>query len=194
MANSGAVLADEKRDLDAIVTASLRSFYADISQDWWGRENEMVNLFAWSHLAKQVRANTIFSNVGQIGIEVAVRQLPKEVLLKIHPTSQRPKSDVRKDLVIWPSARMSLWKANLPGNEPLAIMEWKVNHFLNRAAHQKNRRDYLLDVEWLRETSARDGMRSFIGYAVLVEDTQSPKTLICTRLQNGDAAKFLVLP
>ena len=190
----GSAVVQEKRDLDTIVKSSLRSFYADISRDWWGRENEMVNLYAWCHLAKQAQAGTILSDVGQIGIEVAVRQLPKEVLLKINPKTQRPKSDVRKDLVIWPSARMSLWKSNLPSNEPLTIMEWKVNHFLNRAVHEKNRRDYLLDIEWLRHTSRRDGMGTFTGYAVFVEDTQIPKTLTCTRLQAGTESTLLRLP
>jgi hypothetical protein len=128
-------------EFDSIVEQSLRLFYQDICSEWCGRENEMVNLYALSHLAKQVRPNTILSDVGQIGIEVAVRQLPKEALLKWNPKAESPKKDVRKDLVIWPSARMSLWNANIPCNEPLAIMEGKVNHFLNRAVHKKNRRD-----------------------------------------------------
>jgi hypothetical protein len=178
-------------ELDAIVEQSLRSFYEDICSEWYGRENEMVNLYAWSHLAKHVRPDTILHDLGQIGIEVAVRQLPKEVLLKWKPKAGKPKKQVRKDLVIWPSARMSLWKAYVPCNEPLAIMEWKVNHFLNRDVHQKNRRDYLLDVHWLRETSAREGMGSFIGYAVMVEDTRTPKALICTRVQAGAEGAIL---
>ncbi len=56
---------------------SLRSFYRDICSEWCGRENEAVNLYALGHLAKQVRRGTILSNLTQIGIEVAVRQLPK---------------------------------------------------------------------------------------------------------------------
>jgi hypothetical protein len=183
-------------ELDTIIERSLRLFYEDICTlpEWYGRENEMVNLYAWNHLAKQVGADTILRDACQIGIEVAVQQLPKEVLLKWNPKVQRPKKDVRKDLVIWPSARMCLWKDKESCNEPLAIMEWKVNHFRNRAAHPKNLRDYPLDVNWLRETSLREGMGNFIGYAVLLENTRTPKTLTCMRVQAGAEWEFLRLP
>jgi hypothetical protein len=70
-------------ELDRIVEQSLRSFYKDISSNWWGRENEMINLYAWCHLSKLARQGTIFSDHGQIGIEVAVRQLPPDVLRQI---------------------------------------------------------------------------------------------------------------
>jgi hypothetical protein len=60
---------------------------------------------------------------------------------------------------------MTLWKANVPHNEPLAVMEWKVNHFLNRAVHEQNRREHLQDVHWLRQTSLRLGSEEFVGYA-----------------------------
>jgi hypothetical protein len=183
----------QSSDLDSIVETSLRSFYEDICSDWGGRENEMVNLYALGHLAKHVLPGSILSELTQIGIEVTVRQLPKEVLLKWNPKADKPKEDVRKDLVIWPSPRMCLWKDNVPCNVPLAIMEWKVNHFRNRDSHPKNRRDYPLDVNWLRETSAREGMGSFIGYAVLLENTRTPKTLLCTRVQAGAERSFLAL-
>ncbi|HEV2118174.1 MAG TPA: hypothetical protein VGR48_19205 [Terriglobales bacterium] len=181
--------------LDSIVEQSLRSFYQDICTDWWGRENEMVNLYA-CRLAKLVPQ-------GQIGIEVAVRQLPLDDLLKIDRKvpgcCERKrigaKDVVRKDLVIWPSARMTVWKDNLPMNEPLAIMEWKANHSHNRDRHNKNWRCHRWDVEWLRRTSLRRDMESFIGYAVMVEDTQNPKAVTCTRVQVGAVdKKFLQLP
>ena len=44
---------------------------------------------------------------------------------------------------------MTLWKSNVPHNEPLAVMEWKVNHYFNRAVHQQNRQEHLQDVQWL---------------------------------------------
>ena len=181
-------------ELDTIVEQSLRSFYEDICSDWGGRENEMVNLYAHGHLAKFVRPQTILNDLSQIGIEVAVQQLPREVLLKWNPQAQKPKKDVRKDLVLWPSARMCLWKDNVPSNEPLAIMEWKVNHVRNHASHRKNQRDYPLDVNWLCGTSLRSEMENFIGYAVLLENTRTPKTLTCVRVQAGTAREFLRLP
>lgn len=48
---------------------------------------------------------------------------------------------------------MTLW----PQNEPLAIIDWKVNHVLNHVAHRKNRREHTDDIQWLRETSDRVG-------------------------------------
>lgn len=195
MTDRSEVTATGKTQLDTIVGMSLASFYKDISQDWWGRENEMVNLYAWCHLAKQVREGTVLGDIGQIGIEVAVRQLPTELLLKINPGRQRSKKDVRKDLVIWPSARMTLWMQSKPSNKPLAIMEWKVNHFHNSAAHRKNRNDYQRDIEWLRQTSAQEDMPGFVGYAVLVEDRREPKTLTCARVHAGSVnERFLELP
>jgi hypothetical protein len=89
---------------------------------------------------------------------------------------RKVKKVVRKDLVIWPSARMTVWRDNVPKNEPLAILEWTVNHW-----HCHN-----WDVEWLRRTSLREDMESFIGYAVMVEHTQTLKALSCTRIQAGE--------
>lgn len=173
-------------ELDTIVEASLRSFYAAICPEWCGRENEAVNLYALGHLAKHVRPGTILSDLTQIGIEVAVRQLPLEKFKGKERT-------VRKDLVIWPTAGMTLWKANVPHNEPLAVMEWKVNHFSTRL-HAGNRRIHGDDVQWLRSTSLRSGMADFVGYAVLVENTRDPKTLRCVRIQAGAVnERFLTL-
>lgn len=174
-------------ELDALVEKSLRSFFRNICSEWCGRENEMVSLYAFGHLAKHVRRGTILSQLTQIGIEVAVRQLPPD---KEHP---KPKKDVRKDLVIWPAPGMTLWKANVPHHEPLAVMEWKVNHYLSRASHQQNRREHEGDIRWLCATSLRPGMTDFVGYAVLVENTQVPKRLICTRVHAGAVEQFLTV-
>jgi hypothetical protein len=174
-------------ELDTIIDASLRSFYRNISPGWCGRENEAVNLYALGHLAKHVHPGTILSDLTQIGIEVAVRQLS--------PDRQHPgrRETVRKDLVIWPTAGMTLWKSNVCDNEPLAVMEWKVNHFFNRAVHKQNRREYLQDIQWLRQTSHRLGKTAFVGYAVLLENLQSPRSLRCTRTQGGIDQQFLSL-
>jgi hypothetical protein len=178
-------------DLDSIIEKSLRSLYEDIcSLEWCGRENEMVNLYALGHLAKHCVPGTILSELTQIGIEVAVRQLSPD---KEHP---KKKKDVRKDLVIWPDPRMNLWKSNCPVNEPLAVIEWKVNHYLNRAVHQQNRREHLEDVNWLRQTSSRLGDANFVGYSVLVENTRNPKELTCIRLCRGksDEKPWIMIP
>jgi hypothetical protein len=174
-------------ELDAIVEKSLRSFYRDICSEWCGRENEAVNLYALGHLAKHVVPGTVLSDLTQIGIEVAVRQLPK---CDEHPGRR---DTVRKDLVIWPTAGMTLWKTNLPHNEPSAIMEWKVNHYFSRAAHGQNRQEHLQDIQWLHETSLRLAGSDFVGYAVLLENLQSPRVLTCVRIHAGVEQQFLTV-
>ena len=158
----------------------------------------MVNLYAFGYLAKHVRPGTILSELTQLGIEVTVRQLPPQTLSTFQKNKGKPKDDVRKDLVIWRTPRMTLWNASRrckgteilqECDEPLAVMEWKLNHFLNGAAHPKNRRDYKgKDIRWLRETSGRIGTATdFTGYAVLVEHTRQPKELCCVRVHQGQA-------
>ncbi|MGA8430383.1 MAG: hypothetical protein WB729_11225 [Candidatus Sulfotelmatobacter sp.] len=179
----------QSSDLDSIVEQSLRSFYEDIcSLEWCGRENEMVNLYALGHLAKQCVPGTILSELTQLGIEVAVRQLPPD------DEHRGRRQTVRKDLVIWPSARMTLWKSDVPHNEPLAIMEWKVNHIFNHAVHQENRREHLLDVRWLQETSNRLCGRDFLGYAVLIESMGTAKKLSCVRVHGSQNATWIRIP
>ncbi len=175
--------------LDAIVGASLASFYLDIcSSTWCGREREMISLYAFGHLVTHCTPGSVLSDPAQIGIEVAVRQLPAD---KDH---RGRRGTVCKDLVIWPMRGMTLWQADRPHHEPLVIVEWKVNHSFNRASHQKNRREHQQDIAWLCETSSRIGEIDFLGYAVLVEDTCFPKTLTCTRIHRGTSRAWLTLP
>jgi hypothetical protein len=170
-------------DLDEIISASLRSFYEDIStSNWRGREREMVSLFALGHLSQHCDGPL---HLNHIGIEVAVRQLPGD----------KRRENVCKDLVIWPERRMTCWDGDgQMQNEPLAIMEWKVNHFLNTREHDRNRRDHvadatvrpvgarLTDVQWLQATSNRLSGRDFVGYAVLVESARTQKELRSIRV------------
>lgn len=75
-------------------------------------------------------------------------------------------------------------------------MEWKVNHFLNGRVHRDNlaaHKQHKGDIQWLCDTSRRIGGDNFIGYAVLVEDTEMPKVLHCVRVQAGVARQFLRL-
>lgn len=202
MSTALAVRSAGVEELDTIVDASLRSFYQDIcSSELCGRENEMVNLYALGHLAKHVRPGAKLRELTQIGIEVTVRQLPPEILCTFQKNKGKPKEDVRKDLVIWDVPRMTLWKAEpcsiVPCNEPLAVMEWKVNHCRNGGVHKLNLKNHCErkgDIQWLLSTSRQPGMADFIGYAVLVQDTKAPKLLSCVRVQGGTITEFLSLP
>ncbi|WDT76606.1 MAG: hypothetical protein MPW16_05195 [Candidatus Manganitrophus sp.] len=87
---------------------SLGSFLHE--SEWYGRENELVNLFAHSFLSGNVK-------ITQIGIEVAVKQLPRF----------GGKALVRKDLVVWNHPNETLWVRGTPANDPAVIIEFKVN-------------------------------------------------------------------
>lgn len=99
--------------------------------NWYGRENEVVNLFAHKFLNKYIGKEPLIY-LDQIGIEVAVKQIPSEEGKKL----------VRKDLVIWEAGNTSVWDAKGEiVNIPLAIIEWKVNDI--------SKCDY--DINWLRK-------------------------------------------
>jgi len=91
-------------DLDVIIEKSLRSFHSDIcSSEWCGREREMLSLYVFGHLVKFCHPRTILYDTAQIGIEVAVPQLPPD-----QEHRGRGKT-VCKDLVIWPEPKMTMW-------------------------------------------------------------------------------------
>lgn len=86
-------------DLDDIISSSPRSFYTDIStSNWHGRERGMVSLFALGHLSQHCDRDGSL-RLTQIGIEIAVRQLPGD----------KRRHNVCKDSVIWPEEEMTCW-------------------------------------------------------------------------------------
>lgn len=111
-----------------------------LNSDWYGRENELVNLFAHSFLLEQ--PSSLMPS--QLGIEVAVKQIQTE----------GAKALVRKDLVIWKQPNQTVWKDGAPTNDPAVVVEFKINDIKKCAP----------DVEWLRLfTAAHPGV---IGYSV----------------------------
>jgi hypothetical protein len=99
--------------------------------DWKGRENEVVNLFAHSFLAREVKDEGPLTSISQVAIEVAVPQVTGSC-----------KKYVRKDLVIWPRPLMTAWSED---SLPAVIMEWK------RDAPSACMRD----IEWLSVFTGR---------------------------------------
>ena len=113
------------------------------ASDWYGRENELVNLFAHSFLAGRP-GPTGPIHPAQLGIEVAVKQL-KEI---------DGKDVVRKDLVVWSQPNETLWQNKEPLNVPVAVIEFKRN----------NEKECLPDLAWLTAfTKANAGV---LGYSV----------------------------
>jgi len=122
--------------MDKIIEQALNSFDNFLkNSNWYGRENEVVNIFAHKFLIEFVGKDPLLS-LDQIGIEVAVKQL----------YSEKGKELVRKDLVIWSHGDTSVWNdEGKIANNPLAIIEWKVNDI--------KKCNY--DIKWLSEYTAR---------------------------------------
>lgn len=92
--------------------SNLASFLAEGT--WYGRENEVVNLFAHHFLMRHLGKGPLL-DPSQIGIEVAVRQIPKVGGKKL----------VRKDLVLWNNLLETVWEDGAIKNVPAVILEWK---------------------------------------------------------------------
>ena len=133
-----------KRPWDQIIEDSLNELSCFLNSNRWrGRENEVVNLFAhrflWSHLGEGP-----FVDPSQIGIEVAVGQIPKAGAKKL----------VRKDLVLWNKPLETVWGTEKVFNAPAVILEWKANRIAKCAT----------DIEWLQAFTRLNP--EVLGYSV----------------------------
>lgn len=101
--------------LDRVLRGFLHRFTDEIfKRGWRGREREAISLYAFGYLARN--RSGLLRHPGQIGIEVAIPQLP----------GRSRKRQVCKDLVIWPRPMMTCWdKAGAPVVHPLAVVQWK---------------------------------------------------------------------
>jgi hypothetical protein len=97
--------------------------------NWYGRENEVINLFAHRFLMRRSGAGPLVDS-SQIGIEVAVGQIPKAGGKRL----------VRKDLVLWNEPLETAWGTGLILNSPAVILEWKTDNIAKCNA----------DIEWLQ--------------------------------------------
>ena len=96
--------------------------------NWFGRENEIINLFAHRFLIKRIKVGPLI-DPSQIGVEVAVKQVPQVGKKKL----------VRKDLVLWGEPLQTVWGSGRILNDPAVILEWKINEIKKCA----------VDIEWL---------------------------------------------
>lgn len=151
--------------IDSIVRSAAESFAAEVrATGWYGRENEAVNLFTFRHLLRECQTGSVLYDPAQIGIEVAVPQLP----------GAHRKAQVRKDLVIWSKPAMTCWNERRePTVRPMSIIEWKV----------RRREMSGQDLDWLVEFSRHD--RAFVGYAVLAWPRGAASVIRCARISNG---------
>lgn len=151
-------------DWDTIIENSLREFDDFLKNNsWFGRENEVVNLFAHKFLARFL-GNPPLKSLSQIGIEVSVKQIQDDA---------KKKNLVRKDLVIWPEENQTVWNIeNDKYNVPAAIIEWKANN-----PSRCNE-----DVEWLCIFTQNN--MSCLGYSVYA-NTKDNRGIAFTKVQKG---------
>jgi len=131
------------RSLEQIVAESLRDLAGFIIRTGWrGREREVVSLYAFGFLAPRCEPDSVLRSPTQIGLDVAVPQLPGPDRKKL----------VCKDLVIWPEPASNCWdESGLATRRPIAVLEWK--------ARTESMSTY--DEKWLQEFSMNDPM--FVG-------------------------------
>ena len=154
--------------IDGIIIHSLRSFLAYINEkEWFGRENEAVNLYAFGFLQRECSDEGPLIDPTQIGIEVGAADTPKST-----------RSQVRKDIVIWPEPGVNRWYPASPRTEPLAIMEWKVQRPNIRPSKTQS------DIAWL---TRHCGSSATIGYSVLLDLRSPPARLTAVRVTSAGA-------
>ncbi|HNQ24823.1 MAG TPA: hypothetical protein PKK06_17215 [Phycisphaerae bacterium] len=136
-----------------------------LSHPWRGREREAISLYVFGFLQKACRQGGILRDPTQIGIEVALPQLP----------GPRRKKNVCKDLVIWTEPAMTCWDASGKAiNRPIAIMEWKRGPGDTAEG----------DISWLCEYCKYAS--PFVGYSVVLDvDGLHPRGLRCARIAGG---------
>lgn len=154
--------------LDEPVRSALKAFADDALDGSWSgrREREAVSLFAFGPLLDQISQNGFLEDSSQIGIEIAIPQVTVG-----NEDQKSKKSQVCKDLVIWPEPRMTCWDQNgNPTIVPAAVLEWKFDS--NRVSRR--------DVGWLKAFTSE--YENCVGYAVTANPPESEFTLSCTRV------------
>ena len=157
---------------DGEVYSALEGFASsELDGSWSGqREREAVSLFAFGTLLDEVSSRGLLQDSRQIGIEMAIPQvtLPGE-------DSSRKKSQVCKDVVLWPKPKMTCWDEDgAPTRLPAAVIEWKYG----------DSEIFEGDVNWLKAFT--DQYSTCVGYAVTANQSVSPFTLSCTRVADGN--------
>lgn len=159
--------------IDVAVRSSLTALVESVSGNWAGRrERELVSLFCFGHLIRRCQPGSVLHDPAQIGIEIAVPQIPGQQSL----TGKRlSKKQVCKDIVIWREPCQTCWDSSgKPTVRPISVIEWKHN--------EGPISQY--DTEWLCGFSQKS--EDFVGYAVRTDQGAGRKiSLSCTRVFRG---------
>lgn len=157
-------------EIEEIIERSLERFLFYVREnDWFGRENEAVNLYAFGFLLRECISTGPLVDPTQIGIEVGAAPAPKK----------GANACVRKDLVIWPQPEMNCWFPRSNSlNKPLAVVEWKVRRPNTRTPCGKQH-----DLDWLEAHTSADV--ECIGYSVELNLASKPTSLAVMRFYHG---------
>lgn len=163
-------------DLDRVVRESLEGLVSYVFGGLWTgrREREVVSLYAIGYLIPSCRPGSFLSDPTQIGIEVAVPQIERETHSRMSGRAGA-KAQVCKDVVIWPTPRLTCWDATgRPTVYPSAVMEWKFGES----------RISSWDTGWLQEYSS--GVQEFVGYAACLDRQARSFRFSCSRFYRGN--------
>ncbi len=174
--------------LDNLIRPQLAALYGELQdKPWYKREQEVVSLFAFGHVAPALLREGI--DIGQLTIEGRVWQSTPKRADKVHLRSKELGERVRRDLVFWEHRNDGWWRSPRP-SVPLAIMEWKLG------SGTATRKSYEIDVEWLTQNGkagAEGGPSMQVGYAVLVDWSKDVLSIECKRIENGHITDFFYM-
>jgi hypothetical protein len=161
--------------LDALIAEALTSLYGELlktrdpetDRSWQRREQEIVSLFAFGHLAPLFQREKI--DIALLRIEGRVRQVP---------TESDPRKRAARDLVIFRDRLDTLWRPS----DPFAVMEWKLS--TQRKTPKRiltgDKDSVATDVIWLE----RNFHYMEVGYSVFVRWPNWNLKITCERICN----------
>jgi len=179
-------LPDSVAILDRVVIESLTSLHAELPR-WYEREQEVVSLYAFAHLAPVLHREQI--DAGQLVIEGRVPQLACKTGTEPHPS--RPELDrrARRDLVIRRRRHHGCFRVPEAPDCPFAVMEWKLS--IAKRTSKRLVAEFETDVQWLVD----NGDMMQVGYGVFVEWPDGNLRIRCVRVQGRELNRgFLGLP
>ena len=174
-------LPDPIAKVDGFIYSALDELHQELrSKNWYVREHEIVNLFAFRYLLSRFCNANLDPN--QIGIESPVRKKngPREAGDETIG-SGRPKLHARKDLVIWPHAGATAWL----GCKPIAVIEWKNSSPLCLVSDKKQ--------DKVRQFLALNGDMMRVGYSISTKRRtwdSSDFVVTCERFKDGKPREF----
>ncbi len=151
-----------KKRIDRFINEALQEFSSWLKVNQWrGKENECVNLFAHKFLIGKIEPGAAIECPTQICIECPLKQ-----------SSHYIKKTAKKDLLIYGKPLQTAWSENWePDNLPKAVLEWKVH----RESFPKQIFDKH-DEEWISSyTKENDGK---IGYVISVDLTLKKEPIV----------------